>query len=972
MDFTKKIKENASKYGCLPFWSWNDKLEEQELREQIQNMKDISMSGFFMHARGGLLTEYCSEDWYNCVNICVDEAKKLGMEAWAYDENGWPSGFAGGKLLKDPKNLVAYLLADEGAFNPDAFAVYVLEDNKARRVFSDEGEKNYLNITKVYSPSYVDVMNKEIISAFIQETHEQYKKHVGEEFGKTMPGFFTDEPQYYRYHTAWSDTLPVLFEQKYGYSVFDVLPALFVEIDSAKEMRHDYWLLCHTLYTENFAKQIYDWCDQNGVQSTGHTIEEASLSFQMKCCGGAMPFYEYEHVPGIDHLGRHVGTDLSTKQIGSVAAQLNKKKVLTETFALCGWDVTPLELKRIAQWQYVAGVNVICAHLYPYSERGERKYDYPAHYSRHLPWNRYLADFNRFFANIGSAMSMGTENANVLLLHPIRTVSLYFKREDESCVAELEKNYLDIMTRFGDHQVQYHFGDESIMARHGSIEGTQLIIGSCRYDFVVLPLIETIDSSTACLLKKYVENGGKIYCEGPAPTQIDGRIADLSWLKQNTSFEEILAAREASLTLENKCLPQLRMNVRTTENGRIFYITNLTDQHLENVHFQVKACSGLTEIDMLSLKTLPVAFQKTADGIEAVLSFTDSQSYFLIEDANAAVKEAAPKPIPAGKISAQNFIFAQMPENCITLDFAQLSFDGITYDEVKYIKHIHEILLKRQYEGDAYLKFTFRAEEIPADLKVCIEPMKFKQITVNGHTIELSNDWRIQSCFKTADIAQYAHPGENDIILHFSYHQDPQVYKVLFQSVMESLRNCLSLTTEIEAIYLFGSFGISATDPFTYGERNSCLTNGGFTLTKQKPEINLTNIVTDLYPFYGGKIIVEKTFDAEEEGLYRMKIDGRYALCEVTVNDVPIKTLFFDRCCEAALKRGKNTIRLTLFNSLRNTFGPLHHQDPESFWTGPFNFTFEGTWGENSLAPEFRQRYAFIRFGIDDIELSKI
>ena len=313
-----------------------------------------------------------------------------------------------------------------------------------------------------------------------------------------------------------------------------------------------------------------------------------------------------------------------------------------------------------------------------------------------------------------------------------------------------------------------------------------------------------------------------------------------------------------------------------------------------------------------------------------------------------------------------------MPENCITLDFAQLSFDGITYDEVKYIKHIHEILLKRQYEGNAYLKFTFRAEEIPADLKVCIEPMKFKQITVNGHTIELSNDWRIQSCFKTADIAQYAHPGENDIILHFSYHQDPQVYKVLFQSVMESLRNCLSLTTEIEAIYLFGSFGVSATDPFTYGERNSCLTNGGFTLTKQKPEINLTNIVPDLYPFYGGKIIVEKTFDAEEEGLYRMKIDGRYALCEVTVNDVPIKTLFFDRCCEAALKRGKNTIRLTLFNSLRNTFGPLHHQDPESFWTGPFNFTFEGTWGENSLAPEFRQRYAFIRFGIDDIELSKI
>lgn len=87
----------------VPFWSWNDKLEPDELRRQIGAMQDAGMGGFFMHARGGLETEYLSEDWFRAVEASVDEAKKRGMQAWCYDENGWPSGFAGGKLLEEPE-----------------------------------------------------------------------------------------------------------------------------------------------------------------------------------------------------------------------------------------------------------------------------------------------------------------------------------------------------------------------------------------------------------------------------------------------------------------------------------------------------------------------------------------------------------------------------------------------------------------------------------------------------------------------------------------------------------------------------------------------------------------------------------------------------------------------------------------------------------------------------------------------------
>ena len=78
--FIDDVNQKSGDYGSLPFWSWNDRLDEEELRRQMRVMKDIGMNGFFMHARGGLETEYLSDEWYSCINACIDEAKKLGMD----------------------------------------------------------------------------------------------------------------------------------------------------------------------------------------------------------------------------------------------------------------------------------------------------------------------------------------------------------------------------------------------------------------------------------------------------------------------------------------------------------------------------------------------------------------------------------------------------------------------------------------------------------------------------------------------------------------------------------------------------------------------------------------------------------------------------------------------------------------------------------------------------------------------------
>ncbi|MBM4082821.1 MAG: hypothetical protein FJ278_24150, partial [Planctomycetes bacterium] len=108
-DIVREFEKPGCAYRGKPFWAWNGKLEEAELRRQIRVMHGMGLGGFFMHSRVGLATPYLSDEWFGLVNACVDEAERLGMEAWLYDEDRWPSGAAGGLVTKNPKYRLRYL-----------------------------------------------------------------------------------------------------------------------------------------------------------------------------------------------------------------------------------------------------------------------------------------------------------------------------------------------------------------------------------------------------------------------------------------------------------------------------------------------------------------------------------------------------------------------------------------------------------------------------------------------------------------------------------------------------------------------------------------------------------------------------------------------------------------------------------------------------------------------------------------------
>lgn len=965
-------------YQSVPFWSWNDRLEPAHLQQQIRDMDAAGMGGFFMHARGGLETPYMGEEWFAAVEASMEEARRLGMNAWCYDENGWPSGFAGGALLEDSKNWAHYLRYQKTeTFDPAALGVYTLHDGKLQRVIAPlKDENEYHCIYDCTNSSVTDILNPEIVDAFIWETHERYYERFTEEFGKTIKGFFTDEPQYFRWGTAYSPMILTEFPKTYGYDPLDMLASLFVECDGCEGFRFRYWRLMNTLFCENFIGRVYRWCEEHNCQLTGHAVEEGSLAGQMEGCAGVMPFYEYEHIPGIDWLGRGIepNEEMSPRQLSSVAQQLGKKHAITETFACAGWDVTPRELKRIADWQYVSGVNMMCHHLYPYSIRGQRKRDYPAFYTSHNPWTQELDKFNAHYTNLGYLLAETREEAPVLIIHPMHSAYLTYRRDNSgNSVHDLNYHFHDLTVRFASAGIGHHYADERLLEKYGSVDGTTITIGKCSYDCVVIPEMRCLDHSTVALLKTYIENGGKLYLAGETPDLMDGDPTDLSFLCSNTDFDSI-ADTYGRFTRRDSAV---RATLRYSDEGSFLFAVNLSMEREEAIGFKLPF-GGAFHFDPMTKVCTGATFRKADSGIIADLILAPGESVVLFRDDNA---QSIPAATPVSNLLPLNtcMTLSAPVENAMTLDTAALSYDGKTYTEELPIMAISDLLLRRRENRDVWLRYRFNAEYIPDNLTLEVETLKNARVYVNGAETMLPDTGVIDPSFCRGNIAPLARTGENEIILKLYHHQTEHTYNVFNEfyygsgTVTETLINCLSYETNIEAIYLFGRFSVRAENGYQPAEDPVCVVaEPGFTLCPPVETVDIRDITAQGFPFFRGSMTVETEVELSDTG-YQLRCSGRVQFVKVWVNDEYAGMALFNQVLDLSrvLQPGKNTLRLELMASNRNLLGPFHFKDfEEPRGVGPDTFNKYGSWN-NCQNPRYVPRYAFVRFGLDTVQLEK-
>jgi len=556
-----EFRNPSSAYRGKPFWAWNGELEPDELRRQIRVMKAMGLGGFFMHSRVGLATPYLSDRWFECVGACIDEAGKCGMGAWMYDEDRWPSGAAGGLVTCDEryrKRDLTLTIADSAAklkWSKDILAAFtatvdgfqaagVRRVPRGKRPKLAAGQSLLIFMVKLAHPSdwyngqtYLDVLNPDAVRRFIQVTHEAYRANCADAFGETVPGMFTDEPNYgpqffdpsrpgVQGSSPWTDQLPRVFRQRYGYDLLTRLPELFFDVDSRQvtPARRDYHDCLTHLFVEAFSKPLGQWCQDNSLLHTGHVLCEQPLAVQANMVGSAMRFYEYMQAPGMDLLMQISREYDTAKQVASVARQFGRKWRLTETYGCTGWDFNFAGHKALGDWQAAMGINLRCQHLSWYTMEGEAKRDYPASISYQSPWWRDYQTVEDYFARIHVAMTRGVEVRDLLVVHPIESVWLTCARWPRGYQDPIDVALTELRDTLLTANIDFDYGDEDILARHGKIgRGRQprLRVAKAEYKAVVVPPMRTIRRSTLALLKRFRAAGGLVVFAGDVSAHVD-------------------------------------------------------------------------------------------------------------------------------------------------------------------------------------------------------------------------------------------------------------------------------------------------------------------------------------------------------------------------------------------------------------------------------------------------------------------
>lgn len=1010
----EKFERPPAECRSVPFWAWNDKLDAAELARQAKEMKKQGMGGFFIHSREGLETDYMGREWMDCVRRTVDEAERLGLHVWLYDEDRWPSGFAGGLVQAAggdayrAKGLTLEVLREPEL--PDAAAACtalfkaVIDDRRLLRCERSRPESaGRLAENEVWLVFRVEVsersewfnneappdqLNPDAVKCFIGTTHEAYKREVGDRFGSTVRGIFTDEPSVHDRHcrftpgrgwVPWSDSFPGFFRERRGYDLLDVAPYLYFDGEMSSAARHDYWRTVTERFSESFSGQIGRWCEENGIAFTGHYLWENNLGTATRVCGAVMPNYRYQHVPGIDMLNEQTSEYITVKQCSSVANQYGRTFVLSETYGCTGWGFTFEGQKWMGDFQYVLGVNIRSQHLALYSLKGCRKRDYPPVFNYNTSWWKYNHVVEDYFARLSAVLTEGRPVRDVLVLHPATTAWSMVgtgpygfpargKDRDVSAANAYGHEFNAFLGTLLKAHYDFDLGDETIMAEEGQVRGGKLAVKLAEYRIVVIPPIRTMLASTCELLMQFLAAGGRIVAVGPPPEMIEGRPAAerLAALYGHANLALAGDAAEAATALaaalprrvsladaQGAEVPELLYMLREAGELRTLFVVNNDRERSRAAIVSVEGVSEAEEWDPLTGKITPVR-AAAANGrltFGAELGPAGSRLYVMRRgsqppDAGCAGRSAARAPAearPAAEIAlATDCRFSRTMPNALTLDRCRYRFAGGEWSEEMEVwqaqRAIREALGMRQiYCNGIEQRYRWVCEPHPADGT----PVEFR-FTFRVKSLPASSLWLVVEAASDYGIRLNGQPAASrpeGWFLDRSFERVPLAGAV--EGENELVLSCrYANRMEVEDVYLIGDFAVDADraivpEPETLAFGDWCLQG---------------------YPHYCGSIVYrfDVTLGAGPESGYELVIGEFSAVTvEVRVNGQPaghIPWRAAGRLALTGLKAGTNRIELEVMGSPRNLLGPFHHAAGEPKTTGWASFRKEG----DDYTPEYK------------------
>ena len=225
---------------------------------------------------------------------------------------------------------------------------------------------------------------------------------------------------------------------------------------------------------------------------------------------------------------------------------------------------------------------------------------------------------------------------------------------------------------------------------------------------------------------------------------------------------------------------------------------------------------------------------------------------------------------------------------------------------------------------------------------------------------------------RKSNISEYVIQGKNTITLKGEFYQSENVYRVLFTpGIHESELNKLTYDTELESIYITGSFGVRAEDEISCGERKSIFAGKRFALTEMPKTVDISKITESGFWFFSGameftgNIAVSKKENTKYV-LSLKKLNAPAARLEVNGRKATVLMFApFNADITEYLKNGENEIKITLLSGNRNLLGPHHKPQGEIYSVGPSTFTDKHGWADDKTKPAWTDNYSFVKFGAE-------
>jgi len=322
----RRFKSPDSHWWPAYFWLWNDSLDPEVLIEQLHDM--------FLHDARSVCPvpmppefPYLSEGFFQRVRLVVEEAARLGMSYWLYDEGGWPSGNACGRVLQLRPDLVAKVMRlENGAWVPSEVPRFASLEEAGTRLRHPD----------------TDLLDPETALTFIETTYAAYERAVGEHFARTIMFAFTDEPAFRPVkpgeEVPWTRGLEEDFRRSFGYSILDRLNA-FSHSSSRlssrdKEARIDFFDWVSRRFRASFLDTLRDWCRRRGLVLTGHLGgEHEALGALEHGFGNVLLALGGMDAPGIDVISRQIFPGKENPEFVKYASSIAHQKGSTDAAA---------------------------------------------------------------------------------------------------------------------------------------------------------------------------------------------------------------------------------------------------------------------------------------------------------------------------------------------------------------------------------------------------------------------------------------------------------------------------------------------------------------------------------------------------------------------------------------------------------------------------------------------------------------